>query len=238
MRREPFVHIARWFNLPMGGGFALTFRRLVMSMRENDETLVRQTISRLLDFHGMEVVNEGGIEMPAELDTSIHQPPALEHLELGDPVAAAVAGEEFAEGPLDNWGEPAGYASTARYRVNHARRKKMVLMIPLLSILLLVVLNRFHGMPLLGSEWLRLGTYEKMVGEIVESGFSSIEDDSQHPVRLKVRGIAFTSERPSAVVGTTIVHEGDVVLGATIVEISRGNVKFEVNGETWTQKVQ
>lgn len=214
----------------MGGGFALTFRRLVMSMRENDETLVRQTISRLLDFHGMEVVNEGGNEMPAELDKSV-QPSAVEHLELGDPIAAAVAEAEFAEGPLDNWGEPASYASTAR-------RKKMVLMIPLLSILLLVVLNKFHGMPLLGSEWLRLGTYEKMVGEIVESGFSSIEDDSQHPVRLKVRGIAFTSERPSAVVGTTIVHEGDVVLGATIVEISRGSVKFEVNGETWTQKVQ
>jgi hypothetical protein len=114
----------------------------------------------------------------------------------------------------------------------------MFLMIPVLSILLLLVLNKFHGMPLMGSEWLRLGTYEKMVGEIVESGFSSVEEGGQHPIRLKVRGIAFTSERPSAVVGTTIVHEGDIVLGATVVEISRSNVKFEVNGETWTQKVQ
>jgi len=90
----------------------------------------------------------------------------------------------------------------------------------------------------LGSEWLRLGTYETMVGDIVKSGFSSTEDDSQHPVRLKVRGIAYSYDRPSAVIGTTIVHEGDVVLGATIVRISRASVEFEVNGETWAQKVQ
>lgn len=208
-----------------------------MSMQENDETLVRQTISRLLDFHGMEIASEGESKKPAESDESI-QPPAFEHLELGDPIAAAVAEEEFAEGSFDDWGESqTGF--TPRRRTRHVRQKKMVLMIPVLAILLLLVLNKFHGMPLMGSEWLRLGTYEKMVGEIVDSGFSSIaEDGGQHPVRLKVRGIAFTSERPSAVVGTTIVHEGDIVLGATVVEISRSNVKFEVNGETWTQKVQ
>lgn len=209
-----------------------------MSNREKDETLVRQTISRLLDFHGMEVAKEGVCEKSAEPVRA----PKLEHLELSDPIAAAVIEEGVAEGALDGWVRPTENLRrrlfAPRLGVNPSRQKKMAMLIPLLSIVLLVVLNKFHGVPLLGSEWLRLGTYETMVGDIVKSGFSATEDDSQHPVRLKVRGIAFSHDRPSAVVGTTIVHEGDVVLGATVVKISRGSVEFEVNGETWTQKVQ
>lgn len=209
-----------------------------MSGREKDETLVRQTISRLLDFHGMEVAKDGVCEKAAE---SV-KPPMSEHLDLSDPVAAAVVAEGVAEGPLDDWGQPTDHVGrrllAPRLGVNYSRQKKMAILIPVLSIVLLVVLNKFHGVPLLGSEWLRLGTYETMVGDIVKSGFSSTEDDSQHPVRLKVRGIAYSYDRPSAVIGTTIVHEGDVVLGATVVKISRGSVEFEVNGETWMQKVQ
>ena len=209
-----------------------------MSNTEKDETLVRQTISRLLDFHGMEVAKEGVCEKAAE---SVRAP-KLEHLELRDPVAAAVVEEGVAEGTLDDWAQPAERLRrrlfAPRLGVNPSRQKKMAMLIPLLSIVLLVVLNKFHGVPLLGSEWLRLGTYETMVGDIVKLRFSSTEDDSQHPVSLKVRGIAFSQDKPSAVVGTTIVHEGDVVLGATVVKISRGSVEFEVNGETWMQKVQ
>ena len=213
------------------------FRRLVMNKSEKDETLVRQTISRLLDFHGMEVTDQNDTGKPVELDKSI-QAPSFEHLEYSDPIAAAVAEEQFAEGSYEDWEQTIGKPRRSYAAANRARQKKMILLIPVLSILLLVVLNKFHGMPLLGGEWLRLGTYEKMVGEIVESGFSSIEDGEQNPVRLKVRGVAFTSERPSAVIGTTIVHEGDVVLGATVVKINKRSVKFGVNGETWTQKVQ
>ena len=214
-----------------------------MSDREKDETLVRQTISRLLDFHGQEVANNGDSEEPSGSAEPV-KAPVLEHFHLGlsDPVAAAVAEEGGFEGPLEDFVQPAEHRGrrllAPRLGVNYSRQKKMAILIPVLSIVLLVVLNKFHGVPLLGSEWLRLGTYETMVGDIVKSGFSSTEDDSQHPVRLKVRGIAYSYDRPSAVIGTTIVHEGDVVLGATIVRISRGSVEFEVNGETWTQKVQ
>lgn len=237
MRREPFIHILRWFDLPMVRQVCANFRRLVMNKSEKDETLVRQTISRLLDFHGMEVANEGDVKKPVELDKSI-QAPSFDHLDYSDPIAAVVAEEEFAEGSFDDWEETIGKSRRSYSTANRARQKKMILLIPVLSILLLVVLNKFHGMPLLGGEWLRLGTYQKMVGEIVQSGFSSVEDGGQNPVRLKVRGVAFTSERPSAVIGTTIVHEGDVVLGATVMKINKGSVEFKVNGERWTQKVQ
>lgn len=212
-----------------------------MKEREKDETLVRQTISRLLDFQGMEIPGQGQSEDASEANKSF-QMPASEDLGLSDPIAAAVAEEGFPEGEFDDWGEPSAHSRrklfAPRFGVNPSRQKKMAMLIPVLSIVLLVVLNKFHDMPLLGGEWLRLGTYQAMVGDIAKSGFSSIEDDSQHPVRLEVRGIAYSSDKPSAVVGTTIVHEGDVILGATVVGISRGSVKFEVNGESWTQKVQ
>lgn len=212
-----------------------------MSDREKDEMQVRQTISGLLDFYGTEVANNGDSEEPLGSVESV-KAPALEHLELSDPIAAAVVEEGVAEGPLENWEQPTNHMRRGlfapRLGVNYSRQKKVAILIPVLSIVLLLVLNKFHGVPLLGSEWLRLGTYEAMVGDIVRSGFSSTEDDSQHPVRLKVRGIAYSYDRPSAVIGTAIVHESDVVLGATVVRISRGSVEFEVNGETWTQKVQ
>jgi len=214
-----------------------------MSDGKSDEVLVRHTISRLLDFHGQEAANNGDSEEPSRSAEPV-KAPVLEHFHLGlsDPVAAAVVEEGVFEGPLEDFVQPTEHIGrrlfAPRLGVNYSRQKKMAILIPVLSIVLLVVLNKFHGVPLLGSEWLRLGTYETMVGDIVKSGFSSTEDDSQHPVRLKVRGIAYSYDRPSAVIGTTIVHEGDVVLGATIVRISRASVEFEVNGETWAQKVQ
>jgi len=142
----------------------------------------------------------------------------LEHFHLGlsDPIAAAVVEEGIAEGSLHDLVQPSEHTRrrlfAPRQGVNPAGQRKMAMLIPVLSIVLLVVLNKLHGMPLLGSEWLRLGTYQAMVGDIVKSGFSSTEDGGQHSAQLKVRGIAFSHDRPSAVIGTTIVHEGDVVL--------------------------
>ena len=55
---------------------------------------------------------------------------------------------------------------------------------------------------------------------------------------LIVKGIVYSQDSPSAVIGTQIVREGDKVLGATIVKINKDSVEFEMNGKTWTQKVQ
>jgi len=58
------------------------------------------------------------------------------------------------------------------------------------------------------------------------------------PEKLIVRSILHTQDRSSAVVGTQIVHEGDVTLGTTIVRIYRDKVEFEKGGKTWTQKIE
>lgn len=55
---------------------------------------------------------------------------------------------------------------------------------------------------------------------------------------LIVKGIVYSKDNPSAVIGDQIVHEGDKVLDVTIIKINEDSVEFETNGEKWTQKVQ
>jgi len=56
--------------------------------------------------------------------------------------------------------------------------------------------------------------------------------------KLVVKGIVYSQDKPSAVIGTRIVHEGDKVLGATVVKINVDSVEFEMDGKRWTQKVE
>lgn len=46
------------------------------------------------------------------------------------------------------------------------------------------------------------------------------------------------TKAPSAIVGIKIVHAGDTIDGVKVVEISRGRVEFEKDGERWTQGIQ
>jgi type II secretory pathway component PulC len=55
---------------------------------------------------------------------------------------------------------------------------------------------------------------------------------------LVVRGISHSEDRKYAVIGTQTVQEGDVIQGATIVEINPNNVVFERDGKRWPQEVQ
>lgn len=55
---------------------------------------------------------------------------------------------------------------------------------------------------------------------------------------LTVKGILFSEDNPSAVIGTRITHVGDIIAGATIVKIDRDSVEFEKDGETWIQTVE
>jgi len=55
---------------------------------------------------------------------------------------------------------------------------------------------------------------------------------------LTVKGILFSNDNPSAVIGTRIAHVGDIIAGATVVKIGKKTVEFEKNGETWTKAVE
>ncbi|MHC4087268.1 MAG: hypothetical protein ACYSWZ_26905 [Planctomycetota bacterium] len=55
---------------------------------------------------------------------------------------------------------------------------------------------------------------------------------------IVIKGILYDEENPSVIIGVDILHEGDKVLGATIVKINKDNVEFEMNGKKWTQKAR
>jgi hypothetical protein len=55
---------------------------------------------------------------------------------------------------------------------------------------------------------------------------------------LVVRGIVFSQDSPSAVVGTKIVRPGDTIGGAKVLKINRNSVEFEMEGHRWEQEVQ
>jgi hypothetical protein len=55
---------------------------------------------------------------------------------------------------------------------------------------------------------------------------------------IEIKGILYSKENPSAIIGTEIVYEGDKVSGATVIKINQDSIEFEKNGKTWTQKVK
>ncbi len=55
---------------------------------------------------------------------------------------------------------------------------------------------------------------------------------------LIVKGIVYSKNNPSAVIGDQIVHQGDKVLDVVIVKINENSVEFEANGKKWMQNVQ
>ncbi len=57
-------------------------------------------------------------------------------------------------------------------------------------------------------------------------------------VKLMLKGILYTENNRSAVIGNHIVHEGEEILGVTVVKINKDSVEFEMNGKRWTQKVR
>ena len=53
-----------------------------------------------------------------------------------------------------------------------------------------------------------------------------------------VRGIVYSDDKPSAVIGNDILHEGDTLGTVTILKINKDSVEFSGQGKSWTQSVQ
>lgn len=54
----------------------------------------------------------------------------------------------------------------------------------------------------------------------------------------QVTGIIHSDDKPSAVIGNSLVHEGDTFYGVRIVKIHFNNVEFEMDGQTWSQRLR
>jgi hypothetical protein len=55
---------------------------------------------------------------------------------------------------------------------------------------------------------------------------------------LIVKGIIYSKDKPSAVIGDQIVHQGDKILDVVITKINENSVEFEANSKKWIQNVQ
>ena len=56
--------------------------------------------------------------------------------------------------------------------------------------------------------------------------------------QLQVTGIMYSPDKPSAIVNSNIVHEGDAVGDVMIIEIENGWVRFEKRGKSWAQVIE
>ncbi|MDD5065254.1 MAG: hypothetical protein PHQ35_10925 [Phycisphaerae bacterium] len=58
------------------------------------------------------------------------------------------------------------------------------------------------------------------------------------PKDITVKGILYSADNPSALIGEKIVREGDIIDGVKVVKINKDSVEFERDGEKWTQRTK
>jgi len=147
---------------------------------------------------------------------------------------------------------------TPKPGVSPARQKAMMILVPVLFLIMIFAFTRVLSSPspkragaksfepskaVAGSnneiDWQIPEPYPTTLRDPMQ--FGSVTRYGQTHARtgkLIVKGIVYSKNNPSAVIGNQIVHEGEKVLGATVVKINKDSVEFEMNGKRWTQKVQ
>ena len=76
----------------------------------------------------------------------------------------------------------------------------------------------------------------KIGGQNISGGQSGISNGTQSGIMI-VRGILYSYDKPSVVIGGHIVHLNEKINNATVVEIYKDYVVFEKDGKRWTRKV-
>jgi len=61
---------------------------------------------------------------------------------------------------------------------------------------------------------------------------------NEKPKQVTIEGILYSRDNPSAIIGGRIVHVGDVISDALVVEIRKDRVLFERTGQQWGRGVQ
>ena len=144
---------------------------------------------------------------------------------------------------------------TPKPGVSPAKQKAMVILAPVLFLIMIFAFTRVLSSPspkitgahsfgpskaIAGSnneiDWQIPEPYPATLRDPMQ--FGSVTTTQDRPGKLIVKGIVYSKNNPSAVIGNQIVHEGEKVFGATVVKINKDSVELEMNGKRWTQKVQ
>jgi len=143
--------------------------------------------------------------------------------------------------------------------ISQAKQKKMVILVPILALAFIFVLTRALSTPQTDNaaksagfgpsaavaaatapadeeaNWQIPAVYPEMLRDPMQFGSQTSQ---AHSGNLTVRGIVYSEDNPSAVVGTEIVRIGDEIAGAKVVKINPDSVEFESEDKRWTQQVQ
>jgi hypothetical protein len=66
----------------------------------------------------------------------------------------------------------------------------------------------------------------------------SLKEVVDSPRKVALKGILYSEDNPSVIIGSKIVKEGDIIDGVKVVKISKNTVEFEKDGEKWTQRTK
>ena len=138
--------------------------------------------------------------------------------------------------------------------VGAKRQMTMAVLIPVLFIILIFVVTQVFSTPsrktprpAAASSTHPLSAANKIDWQIPDLYPTTLRDPMQFGSQtsaqpglgeLVLKGIVYSEDSPSAVVGTQIVRQGDKISCVTVVKINTDSVEFEMNGKSWTQKVQ
>jgi len=133
------------------------------------------------------------------------------------------------------------------------RNRLMIIMVFVLSAVLGVILMRSMGFSFSGGqsnaddaaitqESVGAGGDVKIDWDIPNPIAASVEDFGAGGMgkssNISVRGIIYSRDYKSAIIGKDIVGVGDEVMGAKIISITRSSVEFSKNGVSWKQSVE
>ena len=147
--------------------------------------------------------------------------------------------------------------------VSTSRQKAMVVLVPALSIVLILMLVKVFGVPSRtiaeSREVEPAGTVAASVHEVdweIPAPYPTIYRDPMRfgsaitassatekladgrTRKLSIKSIVYSEDNPSVVIANRIVHEGEKVLGATVVKINKDSIEFEMGEKRWKQNVR
>jgi hypothetical protein len=135
------------------------------------------------------------------------------------------------------------------------RQVAMAALVPILAIVLIIILTQVLSGPspkgnttnFSPSSAAASTTNKELSWEVPEPYPLEIRDPMQfgvsdsvkeQPSGLILRGIVYSEDSPSAIIGNQIIKEGETIYGAKVVKINRSSVEFNMDGKTWIQRVQ
>ena len=147
--------------------------------------------------------------------------------------------------------------SNILHSAHNPRQKMMAVLIPILFVVLIWVIGRaFNTTPTrtieagtfdlkpisaapIRDKWKVPEEYPADMRDPMQYGSSpSAKEQRTSYDKIIVRGIVYSDDRPTAIIGNEIAGVGDEVYGATIIKINTNSVEFQMNDNIWTQTVQ